>query len=99
MISIIIPTLNEEKLLARMLQQFRPELIKKYDIELVVSDGGSMDSTIAIAKQHTRTVVENTAGTKQTISLGRNIGAQHARGEIFVFFNADTLVKDIDRFF
>src|SRR5207249_11065440 len=53
----------------------------------------------AIAKQHTRTVVENTAGTKQTISLGRNIGAQHARGEIFVFFNADTLVKDIDRFF
>jgi glycosyltransferase involved in cell wall biosynthesis len=99
MISIIIPTLNEEKLLARMLQQFTPELITKYNLELVVSDGGSKDETLAIAKHYAHTIIENTDGTKQTISLGRNIGAQHARGEIFVFFNADTLIKDIDRFF
>jgi glycosyltransferase involved in cell wall biosynthesis len=99
MISIIIPTLNEEKLLERMLQQFTPELTKKYDLELVVSDGGSTDATLAIARRHVRVVVENTDGTKQTISLGRNIGARHASGDIFVFFNADTLIKDADRFF
>lgn len=99
MISVIIPTLNEEKLLERMLQQFTPDLVKKYDLELVVSDGGSKDKTLEIARQHASTVVENFDGTKQTISLGRNIGAHHAKGDIFVFLNADTLIKDVDRFF
>lgn len=99
MISIIIPTLNEEKLLHRMLQQFNEEVIKKYDIELVLSDGGSRDGTLAIAKAHAHTVVENAEGIKQTISLGRNIGAKHAKGAVFVFLNADTRIKDIDRFF
>ena len=99
MISVIIPTLNEEKLIERMLQQFTPELIKKHDLEIVVSDGGSKDATLAIAKHHSHNVIENTEGIKQTISLGRNIGAQHASGDIFVFLNADTLIKGVDRFF
>jgi glycosyltransferase involved in cell wall biosynthesis len=99
MISIIIPTLNEEKLLATMLGQFTPDLIRMYNIELVVSDGGSTDGTLPIARAHAHVIVENTDGIKQTISLGRNIGAHHAHGEIFVFLNADTRLKDPDRFF
>lgn len=99
MISIIIPTLNEEKLLAGMLQQFTPDLTARYGIELIVSDGGSTDATIAIAKRYSHILIENTEGVKQTISLGRNIGAKKARGDVLVFLNADTLVKDPDRFF
>ena len=99
MISIVIPTLNEEKLLAGMLQQFTQELITKYNLELIVSDGGSTDGTLSVAKQYAHTVVENNEGIKQTISLGRNIGARNARGDIFVFLNADTRIKDPDRFF
>ena len=76
MISVIIPTLNEEKLIERMLQQFTPGLIEKHDLEIVVSDGGSTDATLSIAKQYAHTVVENAAGIKQTISLGRNLGAE-----------------------
>ncbi len=99
MISVIVPTLNEEKLLCRMLKQFTPGILQKYDIELIVSDGGSIDSTVAIARQYATKVVENTPRTKQTISIGRNRGADHASGELLVFLNADTLVKDIDTFF
>lgn len=99
MISIIIPTLNEEKLLRRMMQQFAPELLRKYDIELIVSDGGSTDGTLEIARQHAHKIVENVPPVKQTISIGRNRGADHASGDLLVFFNADTLIKDIDRFF
>jgi glycosyltransferase involved in cell wall biosynthesis len=44
-------------------------------------------------------VVENTLREKQTISIGRNRGAQVARGRILVFLNADTRVADPDRFF
>lgn len=99
MISVIVPTLNEEKLLCGMLRQFTPDILKKYDIELIVSDGGSTDGTLAIAGQYATKVVENTPRTKQTISIGRNRGADHASGELLVFLNADTLVKDIDTFF
>jgi len=99
MISIIIPTLNEEKLLCRMLQQFTPPLIQKYGIELIVSDGGSTDRTLAIARQYAHKVIENSGRAKQTISLGRNCGADNATGDVLAFLNADTLVKDIERFF
>lgn len=98
-ISVIIPVLNEEKLLERMLQQFSPSLMQQYKLELVVSDGGSTDRTLEIARRYAQTVVENTAGVKQTISIGRNEGARHARGEIFVFLNADTLIKEPAYFF
>lgn len=97
--SVIVPTLNEEKLLERMLRQFTPALQARYGMEIVVSDGGSTDATLAIARALAGTVVENTGGIKQTIAMGRNIGARHARGEVFVFLNADTLVADVEMFF
>ena len=98
-ISIIVPTLNEGKLLERMLRQFTPELMQQYQAELIVSDGGSTDRTLAIARQFAHQVIENPGHVKQTISLGRNIGAEHAHGDVLIFLNADTLVKDIGKFF
>ena len=98
-ISVIVPALNEERLLEGMLRQFTADIVQRYDLELVVSDGGSSDRTLEIAQRYARTVVENTPRTKQTISIGRNAGAAHATGDVFVFLNADTLIKDIDLFF
>ena len=97
--SVIIPALNEEKLLEGMLKQFTPEIIQRHKLELVVSDGGSTDRTLEIARAYAHKIVENVARVKQTISLGRNEGAKRACGEILVFLNADTLIKDVDYFF
>lgn len=98
-ISVIVPALNEEKLLERMLRQFTPELVQRFGIEIVVSDGGSTDRTLAIARRLAHRVVENREGIKQTIAMGRNLGARGASGDVFVFLNADTLIKDVGTFF
>jgi glycosyltransferase involved in cell wall biosynthesis len=98
-ISIVIPTLNEEKLLDGMLRQFTPDLRARYALELVVSDGGSTDRTLEIARGYECRIVENRDGVKQTISLGRNLGADQAAGEVLIFLNADTLIADPGQFF
>lgn len=66
--------------------------------ELIVSDGGSTDSTLEISGQHTDRIVHFNEDRRQTIAEGRNAGADIARGEVFVFINGDTLPADLDRF-
>lgn len=81
-----------------MLAQFTPEIIAAHDIQLVVSDGGSVDRSLQIARASAHTVVENATGVRQTIAMGRNRGAECARGDLLVFLCADTRIADLDRF-
>ena len=97
--SVIVPAVNEEKLIERMLRQFTPELIRTYGVEIIVRDGGSTDRTLAIADTIAQTVVRNEPYLKQTISMGRNAGAHAAKGDVFIFLNADTLLQDPEYFF
>lgn len=97
-VSIIIPTLQEEKLIERTLSQFTPEIKKQFSLEIVVSDGGSTDRTVAIARRYADVIVESLAGQHQNISIGRNLGARASHGDILIFINADTIIEDIVRF-
>lgn len=98
-VSVVVPTLNEEKLLGAMLGQFPAETRARYGVEVIVSDGGSTDATLSIAKKQADIVVENLDGTRQTIALGRNLGGAKAKGGILVFLNADTRLNGVDDFF
>lgn len=97
--SVIIPAYQEEKLIENILKQFDTKLKRKYNVELIISDGGSTDKTIIIAKKYADLLIENKTGEKQNISIGRNIGAKYAKGNILIFLNADTIIPDIDGFF
>ncbi len=98
MISVIIPTLNEEKLLPRLLEQFTPDIKKRYRTEVIISDGGSTDNTLKIAKKYGALVITKRLDQKQTIAAGRNAGAWRARGDILVFIDADCLIRELEYF-
>jgi glycosyltransferase involved in cell wall biosynthesis len=98
-ISVIVPTLNEEKLIGRFVSQFNNSLKKKYKFEIIVSDGGSRDATLSLLNGQIDSLVEHKENFKQNISRGRNQGALKSRGEVLVFLNADTCISDVDKFF
>lgn len=97
-ISIIIPSLNEEKLIERLLKQFTAGIKSSFNIELIVSDGGSNDSTIEIAKKYADRIIEHKEKFSQNISQGRNAGAKDSLRDVLIFLNADTYIKDIELF-
>jgi len=87
-ISVIIPTLNEEKYLEKTLLSIKAQTIKQ-PYEIIVSDGKSKDRTVEIAKRYADKIV---ICNKKGISVGRNLGAKYAEGEILVFIDADTIL-------
>jgi glycosyltransferase involved in cell wall biosynthesis len=98
-ISLIIPVYQEEKILEQTLSKYSEELRKKYSFEVIISDGGSSDKTVEIAKKHSRNIIIHNENRKQTISEGRNKGAELAKGDVLVFINGDTYPADLDKFF
>lgn len=88
MLSIIIPTLNEEKYLPRLLDSIYKQDFKNY--EIIVSDAGSSDKTFEVAKRY---------GTKFILSdkikhpsFQRNEGAKQAKGDTLLFLDADSVL-------
>jgi rSAM/selenodomain-associated transferase 2 len=84
-VSIIVPTLNEAQGLNETLTQIQ----QLCPHELIVSDGGSDDNTLKIAKNFTEHVLKGPAGR----ALQMNAGAQIATGDIFLFLHADSRIE------
>jgi len=87
-ISVIVPTFNEEKYIEPTLKALRGQDYNgKY--EIIVADGMSKDNTVKIAKKYADKIV---LVKKKGIAAGRNEGAKIAKGNIFLFIDADTIV-------
>ena len=85
-LSIIIPTLNEELVLGQTLAG----LLDQTNCEVIVVDGGSIDSTLSIAKNAGCKIFSSPQGRGKQM----NFGAGQATGEILIFLHADTLLPD-----
>jgi glycosyltransferase involved in cell wall biosynthesis len=86
-VSVIIPTLNEEGYIENCLKALKAQDYKG-KFEIIVADGKSKDNTVKIAKKYADKVV---VVDKKGVAVGRNVGARVARGEIFIFMDADTV--------
>jgi rSAM/selenodomain-associated transferase 2 len=81
-ISIIVPTLNEEANLGKLLQRWA----KTPDLEIIISDGGSTDNTERVAGEWPVLWVSGPPGRGGQL----NRGVQRASGDILLFLHADT---------
>lgn len=80
-LAIVVPALNEEEALRRNL----PAALAAAD-EVVVSDGGSTDRTVEVARQLGARVVSGPPG--RGVQLTR--GAETAEADVLLFLHADT---------
>lgn len=88
-VSIIIPTLNEGRCLARTLRCL--SILEPPAKEIIVVDGGSVDDTVAIAHFTNATIIHSQSARR---SAQMNLGAQQASGDYLCFVHGDTLVPD-----
>ena len=95
MISFVIPTLNEEKVIENTLK-----VLSEYsgEKEIIVSDGRSTDRTIEIVKKYTDKIIVYQGKTRQNIAMGRNDGGRMAKGDYIIFIDSDIIIPDINSF-
>jgi len=91
MLSFIIPTLNEEENIGKVIDSIKTCLLCSNNYEIVVIDNGSVDDTVKIAKLKGARIYSRPT---DTISGLRNYGVKKTSGEFIVFLDADVLLKE-----
>ena len=90
LVSVIVPTLNEEKWVVKCVNSIKNQTIPKTEYEIIVVDSSSDDKTVKKAKK----VADRVKVCKRISGgHGKNVGAKMARGRYLAFVDADTLVS------
>ena len=87
-LSIIIPTLNEEANINATLTN-----LNKSDItcsfNIIIVDGGSQDATVCQAQQQGAQIIKSESGRGKQLAAG----GKYAKGTWFLFLHADTILE------
>ena len=84
---------NEEKYLDKCLSAIKP-ILDNVDSELIITDTGSTDRTVEIARKYTANVLH--FDWINDFAAARNFGLEKAQGEWFMFLDADDLFRSCD---
>lgn len=92
--SVVIPTLNEEDYLPKLLADFAKQRLKNF--EVIVVDADSSDKTRKEALKFSKYFPLKVYGVKKrNVSFQRNFGAQKSDGEFLIFLDADARVNAV----
>lgn len=86
-LSVIIPTLNEERCIERLLNHLIKGL-DDVDSEIIIADAGSTDQTRSLAEKYPVRVLNC---RKMSRAFQMNEGAKQAMGDILYFVHADSI--------
>ena len=100
MISIIIPIYNQAENFPSTLESILNQDIEEQDLEVIIVNDGSTDSTEKVIEQHVEKFKENDITLKvfsfsknQGAPAARNKGFQESEGEYVLFCDADASLK------
>lgn len=88
-ISVVVAAYNEEKLLPRFLESLQKQTYPHDAFEIIIVNNGSTDRTEQVAKKFHVRVYPYTE--IQGCSASRAYGADHAKGSILAFTDADSV--------
>jgi succinoglycan biosynthesis protein ExoA len=96
LISVLIPVLNEDRHLERLLEVLTCQTYPEDLLEILVIDGGSTDATVEIAETWAAsskmiTVLENPG---RWSSRGRNVGVRASKGRYVVVIDGHCELRD-----
>jgi glycosyltransferase involved in cell wall biosynthesis len=89
MISVIVPSYNEEANIGRCLESLANQTIPRNEYEIIVVDGNSKDRTREIAERYADLVFIQTSAK---VGGARNDGVLRSRGEIIATTDADCII-------
>jgi len=87
-LSIIIPALNEQDHLPRLLADLQAQV--RVSLEIIVADGGSTDNTLAACRAFNPIIVAAPRGRARQL----NAGFQISTGPNLLFLHADSRLRD-----
>jgi len=87
-LTIIIPTLNEQDHLPRLLADLQAQV--RVHLEVIIADGGSTDNTLAVSRPFNPIIVTAPRGRARQL----NAGFQKSTGRNLLFLHADSRLKD-----
>ncbi len=89
-LSVIIPTLNEQDCLPALLADLAAQ--QGVDLEIIIADGGSSDSTLESCGPYAPIIVRARRGRARQL----NAGFKRSTGRDVLFLHADSRLKDPD---
>ncbi len=91
MISVIIPTYNEEKNIGNCLKSLLNQSLPREEYEIIVVDGQSRDKTVKIAKKYADKVIQQKS---KGVGGARNDGVSVSKYDLIATTDADCIVPE-----
>lgn len=90
-ISVLIPTLNASTVLKSCLESIASQNYPSKKIEIIIADGGSIDNTLAIAKNYGARIYKNPLKTGEA---GKAVALRYAQGELIALIDSDNILPE-----
>jgi len=91
-VSVVVPTYNSASTLGGCLESIKNQDYQG-EVEIIIADGGSTDSTLEIAGKYTEKIYPNPLKTGEA---GKAVGVKHAGGEIIALIDSDNILPERD---